>query len=119
MEEAIRIVDGNFDANPRFARDDEIVEVVIIFDVSDDVERIRIFQPVEEFAAFAAPIRVVDDRVDLPNVRVNAEPEQKHLQQRHRQREKKCPRIAADVQHFLIKDRPESAEYVKHAPPPK
>src|SRR5579859_1057454 len=118
VEQAIGIVHGYFDAHARFARDNHVVEVVIVFDVADDVKCVGVFQAVEQLAAFATVVGVVDDGVDLPDVGVNGEAEQEHLQERHREGEKERARVAAHVQRFLIKDGAETAEKVTHGRPP-
>src|SRR5580658_1395625 len=55
--------------------------------------------------------------MDLADVGINAETEKDHLQKRNDQRKKERSKIAADVQHLFIEDRPEAAKSVKHALP--
>ena len=72
------------------------------------------FSAIDEFAAFAAPVGVVNDRVDLADVGVDAVAEKEHLQQRHDQRKKQRPEVAAHVQRLFIKDRAESTKNITH-----
>src|SRR6266852_2081999 len=114
VEETVGIVDGDFDADTRFAGDDEIVQIVIVFDVAEDVKRVGIFQAVNELAAFAAAVGVVYSGIDLANVGINAEAEEKHLQQRHGEGKEESARIAANVKSFFVKDGAKTAKNVKH-----
>src|SRR5258705_10269384 len=100
------------------AGDDFTVEVAIVFDIAANVKRVGVFQAIDELAAFAAAVRIVDDGVDLADVGVDAEAEYDHLQQRNHQRKEECGRIAAHVQRFLEEDGTETAEKIKHGPPP-
>ena len=114
MEEAVRIIHRNLDADAGLSRNDGIVEILIVADVAPDVKSVGIFQAVDEFTAFAASVGVVNDRVDLSDVGVNAETKHHHLQQGNDQREKKSCGVAADVQDFLVKDSTETAKEVTH-----
>src|SRR6266852_5557770 len=114
VEETVGIIDGDFDADTRFAGDDEIVQIVIVFDVAEDVKRVGIFQAVNELAAFAAAVGVVYSGIDLANVGINAEAEEKHLQQRHGEGKEESARIAANVKSFFVKDGAKTAKNVKH-----
>ena len=80
MEEAVRIIHRNLDADAGLSRNDGIVEILIVADVAPDVKSVGIFQAVDEFTAFAASVGVVNDRVDLSDVGVNAETKHHHLQ---------------------------------------
>ena len=80
VEEFIGVVDRNFDADAAFTGNDGVVEVFIIVDEADEAKRVGIPEAVEEFAAFAAAIGVVDDGIDLTDVGVDAVTEQQHLE---------------------------------------
>ena len=118
VEEAVRIVYGNLDAHACFTGDDGVVEVAVIFDVANDVKRVGISQAIEKLAALAAAVSVENDGIDLADVGVNTETEHHHLQQRNDERKKKRRGVAANVQHFLVKDGAETTEEVTHARPP-
>src|SRR5690242_21033028 len=90
---------------------------MISFHETGQVERVRVAQAVEQFAAFAAAVGVVNGGVDLADVGVNAEAQQKHLQYRNNQRKKEGAEVAAHVQRFLVKDGAETAERIKHGWP--
>ncbi len=83
MKKLVRIIHRDFDADAAFAGDDGVGEVVIAFDETDQMKSVRIAEPVEQLAAFAAAVCVVDDGVDLADVGVNPKSQQKHLQQRN------------------------------------
>ncbi len=118
VEQAVRVIDGDFDAHARLAGDDQIVQIMIILNVAEDVKGVGVFQAVNELAAFTAAIRVVNDGIDLADVGVHAVAEQEHLEQRHGQREEERARIAAHVKSFFIKDGAETAKDVMHGRPP-
>jgi len=61
VKKLVRIIHRDFDADAAFAGDDGVGEVVIAFHEADQVKSIRIAEPVEQLAAFAAAVCVVDD----------------------------------------------------------
>jgi hypothetical protein len=110
MEQKVAIMQGDFHSGAGFAGDDEIVQIVVVFDVTQDVKGIRVFQAVDELAAFAAAVGVINNGVDLADVGVHAEAQEKHLEQRHGEGKEECAGIAAHMQSFLIKDGAETSE---------
>ncbi len=118
MQEAVGIVDGDLDADARFPGNDHVVEIVVVFDVLDEMKRIRVFEAIEEFAAFASAVGIVNDGVDLADVGVNCEAEEKHLEQWHGQRKEKRARVTADVKGFLVENGANTAKDVTHGWPP-
>ena len=118
VKKTVGIINGNLDANAGLAGDDEIVQIVIVFDVAEDVKRVGVFQPVNKLAAFAAAVGVINDGVDLANVGVNPEAEEKHLEQRHGEGEEESARVATDMKRFLVEDSTETAKDVRHGRPP-
>ncbi len=118
MEQAVGVIDGDFDADARLSGNDGIVEVAIVVNETDDMKGIGIFQAIQQLAALTAAVGVKNHSVDLTDVGVNSEAKHNHLQQRNDEREEQRRRIAANVQDFLVKDRAEAAEKVTHERPP-
>src|SRR5208283_2113925 len=110
VQQPVGVIHGNLDPHAAPAGNNRVIEVPVVVDIPDQVKRVGILQTVEEFAAFAAPIGVVNDRVDLTDVRVDRITKQKHLQNRNDQGKEQRGEIAADMQGFLVKDGAETAE---------
>jgi hypothetical protein len=80
---------------------------------------VRILQPVDKFAAFAASVGVEHHGVDLPDVGVDSVPEQSHLQDGNNQGKEEGGKVPSHVQDFLVKHRAATAKDVSHWRPPK
>lgn len=118
MEELVRVIDGNFDADAAFAGNDGVIQVFVIVDEADEVEGVGISEAIEEFAALAAAVGIVNDSVDLADVGVDAVAEKKHLKNGNDEGEEEGSEVAADVEGFLIEDGSETAEGVNHGRSP-
>src|SRR4029077_18521467 len=94
------------------------VGVLGVGQVGEQMEGIRIPQTVNQFAALAAAIGVVDDGIDLPDVGVDAETEEDHLQERNDQGKKERGEVAPHMEDLFIKNRTEAAKETTHERPP-
>src|SRR6266568_231306 len=118
MEQAVGIIYRNLDAHARPGGNDGVVQIAVIIDVTHDMKRVGVSQPIHQFAALAAAVEVQDHGIDLPDVGVNTETKHNHLQQRNDEGKEKRRGVTADMQDFLIKDSAETAEEVTHGRPP-
>src|SRR6266571_699305 len=118
VEEAVGIIHRNLDADAGLGGNDGVVEVAIVIDVTHDMKRVGVSQPIHQFAALAAAVEVQDHGIDLTDVGVNTETKHNHLQQRNDEGKEKRRGVTADMQDFLIKDSAETAEEVTHGRPP-
>src|SRR6267142_1590169 len=100
VQEAIRIIYWDFDADARAAGDNFIVEIAIVLYIAANVKSVGIFKAVDEFTAFTTPIGVEDDGVDVAGVGGDAEAEDHHLQQGDHQGKEKSRGVPADVGRF-------------------
>src|SRR5258708_16987879 len=102
----------------RFPGDDHVVHLLVAIYVTHHMKRVRVFQAVQQFAAFLPAIGVEHHGIDLPDVGIDSVAQQQHLQQRNDQREKYRREITPYVQRLFIKYGAESAEHFTHAWPP-
>ncbi len=80
MEEAVGIIHRNLDAHARPGGNDGVVQIAVIIDVTHDMKRVGVSQPIHQFAALAAAVEVQDHGIDLTDVGVNTETKHDHLQ---------------------------------------
>ena len=73
MQQAVRIIYGDLDADTRLSGNDQLVHVAIVLHVAHHGKGVAVFQPVDEFAAFAAAVGVIDHRGDAADVGIDAE----------------------------------------------
>ncbi len=117
MEKAVGIIHRNLDADAGLSGNDGVVEVLVLVHITEHMEGVGVFQAVDQFAALAAAVGVVDDGVDLADVGVNAETQDNHLQQRNHEGKEKRRRVTPDMQDLFIEYGAETAEEVTHGRP--
>src|SRR5258708_1901532 len=103
VEEAVRIIHGNLDADAGLPGNDGVVEIAIVLHVTDEMKGVGVFQAVDQLAALAAAVGIQHDGIDLADVGVNAETKHNHLQPRNDKRKKNNPRAPASLPNPLVK----------------